>query len=219
MSITTRTTAPRETAAYGGLVDATGGVATVALAICGLANVHPQLMTAIATIVLGVALMIQGGTVLSDYAQVSVPSETSATHFSGSGVVALFLAGAVGIILGVLGILGVHPTVLSAIAMISFGVGLILSSNSLWIVYAVRRSAATAGVARLSREALANDIASGSAGIQALAGIAAIVLGLIALAGHENDLTVNLAALVAVGAAVVLTGSSLSATILGLMRE
>lgn len=219
MSITTRTTAPRETAAYGGLVDATGGVATVALAICGLANVHPQLMTAIATIVLGVALMIQGGTVLSDYAQVSAPSETSATQFSGSGVVALFLAGAVGIILGVLGILGVHPTVLSAIAMISFGVGLVLSSNSLWIVYAVRRSAATAGVARLSREALANDIASGSAGIQALAGIAAIVLGLIALAGHENDLTVNLAALVAVGAAVVLTGSSLSATILGLMRE
>lgn len=219
MSITTRTTASRDTAAYGGLVDATGGVATVALAICGLANVHPQLLTAIATIVLGVALMIQGGTVLSDYAQVSVPTETSTTQFSGSGVVALFLAGAVGIILGVLGILGVHPTVLSAIAMISFGVGLVLSSNSLWIVYAVRRSAATAGVARLSREALANDIASGSAGIQALAGIAAIVLGLIALAGNQNDLTVNLAALVAVGAAVVLTGSSLSATILGLMRE
>ncbi|WP_306792320.1 hypothetical protein [Methylocystis sp. MJC1] len=175
-------------------------------------------MTAIATIVLGVSLMIQGGTVLSDYAQVSVPTEASSAQLGGSGLVALFLAGAAGIVLGVLGILGVHTTVLSAIAMISFGVGLLLSSNSLWIVYAVRRSA-VATSARLSREMLANEIASGSAGIQALAGIAAIVLGLIALAGHENDLTVNLAALVAVGGALVLTGSSLSATVLGLMRE
>jgi len=70
----------------------------------------------------------------------------------------------------------------------------------------------------IGREILASDMAAGSAGIQALAGLAAIVLGILAVAGTQADLTLNLIALLTLGATVVLTGGSLSATVLGLMR-
>jgi hypothetical protein len=66
-------------------------------------------------------------------------------------------------------------------------------------------------------EILASEMASGSAGLQALAGLGAIVLGILALAGMV-DLTLTLVALLALGATVILTGGSLSATVLGLMR-
>ena len=61
-------------------------------------------------------------------------------------------------------------------------------------------------------------MASGSASLQALAGLAAVVLGILAVAGATNDLTLNLIALLALGSTIVLTGGSLSATVLSLMR-
>ena len=50
------------------------------------------------------------------------------------------------------------------------------------------------------------------------AGLAAVVLGILAVAGTTNDLTLNLIALLALGSTIVLTGGSLSATVLSLMR-
>ena len=67
-------------------------------------------------------------------------------------------------------------------------------------------------------EILAGDVASGSASIQALAGLGAIVLGILAVAGTTNDLNLNLIALLALGSTLVLTGGSLSATVLSMMR-
>jgi hypothetical protein len=61
-------------------------------------------------------------------------------------------------------------------------------------------------------------MASGSAGIQSLAGLGAIVLGVLAVAGSTNDVVLNLVALLALGATLVLTGSTLSTTVLSFMR-
>jgi hypothetical protein len=66
-------------------------------------------------------------------------------------------------------------------------------------------------------EVLANEMAFGSAGLQAFAGLAAIVLGILALSG-TNSVVLTLVALLALGAALILTGSTLSATVLGFMR-
>ena len=68
-------------------------------------------------------------------------------------------------------------------------------------------------------EILASEMAFGSAGIQALSGLAVIVLGILAIAGAANDLTLNLVALLALGATIVFTGGSLSATLLSFMRS
>jgi hypothetical protein len=58
---------------------------------------------------------------------------------------------------------------------------------------------------------------SSSAGVQTLAGLAAIVLGILAVAGH-NPAVMILVALLVLGATVVLTGSTLSGLVLGFMR-
>jgi hypothetical protein len=225
MSMTFREAMSRESAAYGGMVDAIGGIVTIVLAICGLAGIAPAMMVSIGTIVFGVALLIQGGTMLSEYAQVIFPpgaKMTSIEHFGGNSLSAVFLVGAAGIVLGVLALLGINSAILTPAAAIAFGTALVLSSNAVWHLYVLRSAAMRSEQAQtqmIGSELLASEMASGSAGIQALAGLAAIVLGILAVAGAMNDLALNLVALLALGSTLVLTGSTLSATVLSFMRR
>ncbi|AZG77276.1 hypothetical protein [Methylocystis rosea] len=224
MSITSRESAFRETAAYGGLIDAIGGLATVVIAIVGLSGVNAPMMASIATIVFGVALLVQGGTMLSEYAQIIFPAGSRATNvegFGGSSLSVVFLVGVAGIVLGVLSLLGIEPATLTPIAAIAFGSALVLSSNAVWQLHVLSqeslRSRDQMGAG--GSEILASEMAFGSAGIQALSGLAVIVLGILAIAGTANDLTLNLVALLALGATIVFTGGSLSATLLSFMRS
>ena len=75
MSMTSlRDTLSRESAAAtGGFVDAIGGIATIVLAVLGLAGVRPTMMVGIATVIFGVALLIQGGAMLSEYTRIIFP--------------------------------------------------------------------------------------------------------------------------------------------------
>ncbi len=197
----------------------------------GWPEVNPPLMAGIATIVFGVALLIQGGAMLSEYAQIIFPAGAKTAnfeHFGGGSLSAVFLVGAAGIVLGVLSLLGINSGVLTPIATIAFGTALVLSSNAVWHLYTLRHAQAKSEATQSTQsqnvaqniggEFLASEMASGSAGIQALAGLAAIVLGVLAVAGNSNDLVLNLVALLALGATVVLTGSTLSATVLSFMR-
>jgi hypothetical protein len=102
-----------EAAAYGGLVDAVGGIATAVLAIVALAGYQSGVLAAITVVVFGAALMIQGGTMLSEYGSIVFPvGSTGATwvqDFSGGGLPAMFLVGAAGIVLGFLPCLESNP--------------------------------------------------------------------------------------------------------------
>jgi hypothetical protein len=221
MSMTSREAAHSEGAAYGGLIDAIGGIATVVIAICGLAGIQPPLMAAIATTIFGIALLIQGGAMLSEYTQISIPAGAKPFPIDQSGISSLsavFLMGAGGIVLGVLALLDINSAVLTPIAAIGFGTALVLSSKAVWHLYLMRCAALkNESPARFeSGEILASEMASGSAGIQALAGLGAIVLGIIAVAGSPHDLILNLIALLVLGSSLILTGSSLSATVLSL---
>lgn len=227
MSITRDIASHDNAVAYGGLIDAIGGVATIVLVICGLVGIAPPMMVAIATIVFGVALLIQGGAMLSEYMQVVFPGgvrTASVEQTGGNSLALVFLVGAAGIVLGVLSLLGISAAILTPVAAISYGTALLLSSNAVWRLYVLRRASAQMETAigqsqHVGAEMLASEMASGSAGIQALAGLAAIVLGILALAGSPNDLTLNLVALLALGSTIVLTGSTISATVLSFMRS
>ncbi len=226
MSITRDIASHDNAVAYGGLIDAIGGVATIVLVICGLVGIAPPMMVAIATIVFGVALLIQGGAMLSEYMQVVFPGgvrTASVEQMGGNSLALVFLVGAAGIVLGVLSLLGISAAILTPVAAIGYGTALLLSSNAVWRLYVLRRASAQMETAigqsqHVGAEMLASEMASGSAGIQALAGLAAIVLGILALAGSPADLTLNLVALLALGSTIVLTGSTLSATVLSFMR-
>jgi hypothetical protein len=206
---------------YGGFVDAVGGIATVVLAIIGLTGVHSEILAAIAVIVFGAALLIQAGTMLTEYANIMYGQGEQVQEFSGgSDVAALFLVGAAGIILGILALLGLYTVVLTSIAVIVYGAGLVVTSNSVWHLQTLKRMSLMSREAtdwRSGSQMLVGEMAIGSAGTQALAGIAALILGILAVVGTFPGY-LTLVALLVVGATVVLTGSALSGAAMSFMR-
>lgn len=213
---TTEAGAAGESAAYGGFVDALGGIATIVLAIVALAGVKADILLSIATIVFGAALLIQGGAVLSEFAQIEAGAESQAS--SGAGLSALFLVGVAGIVLGVLALLGVHAPILTSVAVIAFGGALVMSASAVWQVL-TSRSITTRFQSRGSMlSVVAADVAAGSSGVQCMAGLAVMVLGILAVAGI-NSPALTLVALLIAGAAIVMTGSTLSGTMIGFMRS
>jgi hypothetical protein len=204
---------------YGGLVDAVGGIATIALAIIALAGVHPAMLIAITTIVFGAALLIQGGTMLSEYTHMIFPAGAVAPveeFGGGGGLSAVFLVGAAGMVLGVLALLGIEAPTLTAIAVIAFGAALVLSSNAVWHLYRMKRSSVGARAVS-GGEILASEMASGSAAVQCLAGLAVIVLGILAVSGVQVAI-LTLVGLLILGATVLLTGSTLSGAAMAFMQ-
>ncbi|HEX8828312.1 MAG TPA: hypothetical protein VF778_09375 [Xanthobacteraceae bacterium] len=216
MSTTYSPATAADAGSYGGFVDALGGIATIVLAIIGLAGVKAEMLVAIATVVFGAALLIQGGAMLTEFAQTETAAETGGPT-SGGGLSALFLVGFAGIVLGVLALLGIYAPVLTAAAAIAFGAALVISSSAVWQLLTSRSIAARFERHSPLLRVMASEVAAGSAGLQAMAGLAVIVLGILAVAGVYTT-GLSLIALLIAGAAIVLTGSSLSGSMTGLMR-
>jgi hypothetical protein len=219
MTMTMSETISKE-ASYGWFADAIGGTAAAVLAIVGLAGVHSEMMVSIATIIFGVALLIEGGTVLTEYAHIIFPAGRTAAignEFSGGGISAVFTAGVAGIVLGILALVGIHPAALTGIAAIAFGSALVFSSNAVWHLRMLKQSAAPAREWRSGSEVLAAEMAYGSTGMQVLAGIAAIVLGILALIVTGSGV-LTLTALIVLGTTIVLTGSAASEAFLRVMQ-
>jgi hypothetical protein len=213
-----------KSAAYGGFADAIGGLATIVLAIIGLAGMHSGLMVEIATVVFGASLLIQGGAMLSEYAGIMFPSGTRAPiadHFGGGSLSSVFLVGGTGIVLGVLALLGIGSLTLCSIALIGFGTALVLSSRAVWHLYNIKRAMMKGEEEAVpGSEFLASEMASGSAAIQALTGLTAVILGILALVGTGVDSVVLvLVALLVLGGTLVLTGSAWSGTVMRFMKH
>lgn len=206
-----------EAAGYGGFVDALGGIATIVLAIIGLAGIRSLDLLSIATIVFGAALLIQGGAMLTEFAAIEAGSQPSGVS-AGGGLGALFGVGVAGIILGVLALLGVKSTMLNAAAVIAFGGALVMSSSAVWHLLTSRSMATRFETGSSMLRVVASEIATGSSSLQGMAGLAVIVLGILAVAGISSEY-MALIALIVAGCSIVLTGSTLSGTMIGLMRS
>jgi hypothetical protein len=205
-----------EAASYGGFVDALGGIATIVLAVIGLAGMTPEALVSIATIVFAAALLIQGGAMLSEFAVMESAPEANIAA-SGGGLSALFLVGAAGIVLGVLALLGVSSTILTSAAAIAFGSALLVSSAAVWQLLTSRAIEERFQSREPMLRVITSEVAGGSSGLQAMAGMAVIVLGILAVCGIHTT-TLTLVALLVAGAAIVLTGGTLSGTMIGFMR-
>lgn len=216
MTYSTQTTSA-EAAGYGGFVDALGGIATIVLAVIGLSGTQSLNLLSIATIVFGAALLIQGGAMLTEFSQIEATPETNGAA-AGGGMGALFSVGVSGIILGVLALLGVRAQILDSVAVIAFGAALVMSSSAVWQLLTSRSIAARFQGGSSMLRVVATGVATGSSSLQGMAGLAVIVLGILGVAGiHSVNLT--LIALMVAGAAIVMTGSSLSGAMIGFMRS
>lgn len=203
------------------IAQAIASIATVVLTILGLAHVVPNFLVAIATITFGAALLLYGAAMLADYARLSRQVNAAATTIaSGGGLSAVLLAGAAGVVLGILALLGISTTELTAIAVIAFGSALMLSSNSALRMHffklgSLRPDERTQQVAG---EMLAGELLSSSAGTYGLVGLAAIVLGILALAGFAPVVLI-LIALLALGGVTVVNGIDIGGVLVSTLQR
>jgi hypothetical protein len=188
----------------GSVGETVAGAAGLILAILALLGVLPATLAAVAAIALGAGLLIGGATLARRYAQLVPAVMFTRAREEIAGALGLqALAGVAGIVLGILALLGGSFTLLS-VAAIVFGAALL---------------AAGSGLARLTRSARwfrtdtmrsADEGGYAAAGWEALVGLGAAVLGILALTGHDPAV-LTYVALLCVGAAAAIGGSLLTA--------
>jgi len=197
----------REIGSGGSFFEAIAGVGAVVLAILGLAGLYPVTFAAIATIAIGAALLLEGGSIASrlyaamssEQGQAEVPSDLV------GGLGAESLAGIAALALGILALIGIDTFILLEVAMIVIGAGLLFGSAATWRVNYPR----IGGYAPSDTSGyLAREAVHAAAGAHALVGLAVIVLGILALLGVA-PLSMTLTAILCVGAAVVLSGAAI----------
>jgi hypothetical protein len=163
-----------------GAIQAFGGLAVIVLAILGLSGLAPAMLASIAGIVIGAALLAEGGTIageLSILASGPVHDAASSAE-AGSGMTVEFLAGGAVVVLGILALIGISQPILVPALIIVTGTALILTTGTMHHLDEVKMEASgTSGDA----QRIVRGAASGTAGAQLLAGLAAIVLGILAL--------------------------------------
>jgi hypothetical protein len=197
----------RREAAAESLPELVAGLAVVVLTILGLAGVRPPFLVEIATIVFGVGLLLYGSTMLSHLARVFA-NYTGADGTAGvaGGWSIVLLAGAAGIVLGILALLSVSSIQLVAIAVIAFGSALLISSNASMRLRVLLGASANRDP---MIEQLVRDTASDMAGLQTMTGLSAIVLGILALSDFSPTVLV-LIALLGLGCFATLTSAFLA---------
>jgi hypothetical protein len=180
------------------------GLAVVVLTILGLAGISPAFLVEIARIVFGVGLLLYGSATLSQVSRVFV-NDGAADGAAGvaGGWPIILLAGAAGIVLGILALLGVSSIQLVAIAGIAFGAALLISSNANMRLRILLGAPANTNS---PIERLVRDTAADTAGLQTMTGLSAIVLGILALPGFVPT-TLVLIALLGLGCFATLSSA------------
>ncbi len=220
---TTTQRGPLEAATGGAGAEVVGGIGAVVLSIVGLANVVPELMLSIAGIVIGAAFVLEGAVIAAEYSRALSATETATQRSSEVGGLTIeMLAGLVGIVLGVLSIIGIDPQVLMAASAIVFGSALVLSSGAIARLNEIRsQTASAAGTVPtqtlMSAQTVVQQAVAAAAGAQVFTGLAAIVLGILALVNIQPP-TLTLVALLAVAATILLRGSAIGSRSLSLLK-
>jgi hypothetical protein len=153
--------------AGGAMVEGFGALATMALAIVGLAGVFSTTMAAIAAIVLGAAIVIEGGGIEWKNGRLARPSFSEGAWFEMVWGTDL-QAGLAAIVLGILALLGISSMVLLSVALLAVGAAFLFSGRF-------------------------------------LSGLAGVVLGILAVVGISTESLVLIGLLVA-GAGLLFTG-------------
>jgi hypothetical protein len=202
--------------AGGSMTEALCGAGAVVLAIIALAGTAQGYLASIAAIALGVGLVAQGGAVAArfrDLLHEAGSYELDTRTELGGGMGAELLGGVAGIVLGVLGLIGVATPIVIPIAVIVFGGALLFGSAATVDLSTISAHGGNARFAHVARQA-----SLAASGTQALAGIAGIVLGILALLGVDAVL-LTLVGLLVLGASVLLSGSAVSTRMAAVARH
>jgi hypothetical protein len=196
-----------EVASGGSSIGAIAGAGAGVLAILGLAGVLPVYMTAIATIALGAGLFAEGGALGAATSKLEEQTTSTSEDSIPTGAFAMQgIAGAGAIVLGILSLIGVLPGVLVPVAILVMGGALAFGGPAR---AELNLSALEVGRASHHARRIATEAVHSSGGLLMLVGLGAITLGILALVPVGNARTLELVALLGLGAATLLGDSVL----------
>jgi hypothetical protein len=197
-----------KTVATGSGAEAVAGGAALVLAILGLAGLLPMVLASIAMIAAGAAFLFQGAAVAARHRRLAMEAGGGEAEIE-TGVSAEIIGGLAGIALGILALVGVETVGLLAISTIVFGGTLLFGSPAMY-----RVSRAEPGNQIV--DAMVRQTTAGAAGAQALVGIGAVTLGILALVGIVPQ-TLVLVGVLCIGGAALLSGGALTSKMVGLL--
>jgi hypothetical protein len=183
-----------------------GGLALIVLGILALARIEPSFLDSIATIVAGLALMILSAGLGTELGGVlhRLTGRTLNVSEPAGGINAGVLGGIAGVVLGILAILGVARPELISVALIVFGAALLFDFVASVQLRALRMMAPETPEPS-SRLAVA--VASSTDTATIVAGVALIILGILALSGLASHVLLSVA-LLSLGGYLFLEGSA-----------
>lgn len=200
----------------GSTLSALCGAGVLILTILGLATVVPPIMAGVSVIVLASALLLKALGIGARYPQLVEATmwRPGAVTDIGSAMVFDFLAGTAGMILGILALIGYNPLVLGPVSVLIFGTSFMLASG-----FTARVNALTRRSQEEARSFRFADVSALSgAAFQAMVGLAAIVLAIIALVVAAPAI-LTLVALLVLGSGLLLSESFIAARLLGGLRH
>jgi hypothetical protein len=189
------------------MAEVLGGVGAIVLGILGLVHIAPRTMASIATIVVGCALIFESGAVASRHSHLqSLAAEGGGGVAAGGGTTAELVGGATGVVLGVLGLFRIATHFVVPAAVIVFGASLLIGA-----IQTARLE--QAHLSRIPDTASSRSVQAGvggASGAEVLVGIGALALGILAIL-QIAPVVLSLIALLAIGVAVLLDGTSTGA--------
>lgn len=197
------------------------GIAAIILAILGLVHFMPMVMVCVATIVLGGAFLFRGIMIACEYTRLLVYLSGNASEkleLSGGTSIEI-LVGIAGMVLGILALLTADPAVLVSIAVIVFGVGMVMGASVVARLNALKMECVGTECAAQQHKLnkVTHEIIGSTLGTQFLSGLTAIVLGILALISFVPIL-LTLVAILVLGGAMVLSGSAITGRMSGMMK-
>lgn len=217
MATTYEAKAILRTETAGSVVEGAAGIAVVILAIIGLARGDTGYFTSIGVIVLGAAMLIFGATIASEYGKLLAVTNdgTIGAADIGTGMTVEILAGGSAIILGILGLIGLSPGDLLPAAVITVAVALIFSASNFQRLNALKSQASGMGEIALS---VSRAAMMGAMATQVLTGLAAAILGILALSTTNTALLTQVGMLV-LGVSLAFSGTALTGRMVRLFNH
>ena len=188
----------------GSLSETVAGAGAVVLGVLGIIGLLPGVLDSIAMIAAGFAVLV-ASMALGARAAGLIGARASSHREIRSGLGLAMMAGLATVVLGILALLGVSRLELLSISPVVLGAALLIGSAAM---------ARFEQLLRIERGTEGVYVASGA---EAFVGVGAIVLGILALSGVA-PMTLSLVAVLSVGAAVLMSGTSLTSQLLPLTR-
>ncbi len=201
---------PSDAEPFGLLSEGAAGIATIVLAVIALAGTAATALASIVTIVIGVGLMAQAFNSAAERSKAILASSVSTAQSAevGGEVMVYASTGITGIVLGILALVGINAAHLVPAALIVFGGALLLSGAIEMVPRTVPVASPTGGPVQI----VSYPGSAATGGLEIMVGIAAIVLGILALIFMSSWVLV-LVGFIAIGAAMLMVSATFSGAV------